>query len=406
MPPNTLNNSTNFSSQNTRASPTNTPPAPCWGRTTSTLAQQRKSSAPETPLQEFARLEAFLSTTRNVVMFGAPISTGAGYEGLECVVKKMRDKGLEDVIRSNGWHLEDLGDLPMHLTQFRMKGVEDHPKIPNSYAIGRALEQVYDCAYQAARRGAFVLAVGGDRSMSSATVSGILKSRRDMCVIFVGAYADSNTPETTVSGEYRGMTAAHVLGWFQSRVKGFEWLKNFVLEHRCAFIGLRNVDVEEATKMRESGVRIYSMYEVDRYGIGPVMDMAMQAINPHNDRPVHLSFALNALDGSVMPTTGEGGLTYREAHFICETLSRTNLLDSMDIVHVCPAEAYGPNNNNDNSSANFNNTSRSCDSARETSPQQSPQTTSNTNNNYSAVEDGSEATFTSSSAAVAAAPRS
>ena len=286
---------------------------------------------------------SILSPDRKVVMFGAPINTGAEYTGSDTMLTTIREAGLEQTIRSNGWALEDMGDLNlMELLGHYGDPTKDEENIMNSYAIGRTLEKVCDTAYQASLRGAFVLTVGGDRSISSATISGIMKARRDLSVIFVSAYGDCNTPETSPSREYHGMTAAHVLGWFRNQqVKGFEWMKTYLPEHRCAFIGLRDIDAEEVVQMRESGLRIYSMFEVDHMGIGAVMEMAIHSINPHNNRPVHISLDLSGVNMPGMKDDDEGfqdegGLTIREAHFILQYLSRTGLLGSMDIIQMSP----------------------------------------------------------------------
>ena len=60
------------------------------------------------------------------------------------------------------------------------------------------------------------------------------------------------------------------------------------------------------------------MHHVDKYGIGKVMEMALEHVNPKRDRPTHLSFDVDALDPTVAPSTGtpvRGGLTFREGQF-------------------------------------------------------------------------------------------
>lgn len=44
------------------------------------------------------------------------------------------------------------------------------------------------------------------------------------------------------------------------------------------------------------------MHEVDRYGIGKVVEMAMNHVNPDRTKPVHLSFDVDALDPTVAPS--------------------------------------------------------------------------------------------------------
>lgn len=77
------------------------------------------------------------------------------------------------------------------------------------------------------------------------------------------------------------------------------------------------------------------MYHVDKYGIGKVVEMALDHVNPDRKRPIHLSFDVDALDPSVAPSTGtavRGGLTFREGHYICEAIAETGLLVSLDIM--------------------------------------------------------------------------
>ena len=82
------------------------------------------------------------------------------------------------------------------------------------------------------------------------------------------------------------------------------------------------------------------MYHVDKFGIGKVVEMALDHVNPNRDRPIHLSFDVDALDPTVAPSTGtavRGGLTFREGHYICEAIAETELLVSLDIMEINPA---------------------------------------------------------------------
>ena len=79
------------------------------------------------------------------------------------------------------------------------------------------------------------------------------------------------------------------------------------------------------------------MHEVDRWGIGKVMDMAFDFLG--RDCPIHLSFDVDALDPSVAPATGtpvRGGLTFREGHYIMEAAHQSGSLVAVDIMEVNP----------------------------------------------------------------------
>ena len=87
------------------------------------------------------------------------------------------------------------------------------------------------------------------------------------------------------------------------------------------------------------------MYDIDHYGIGSVMDRALQHLLAEDpDRPIHLSYDIDAVDPIHAPATGtavRGGLTYREAHFIAEFAANSGNLASAEIVEMNPTLSDG-----------------------------------------------------------------
>ena len=235
-----------------------------------------------------------------------------------------------------------------------------------------------------------VLTLGGDHSIAIGTVSGIARAvkerfagRRELAVLWVDAHADINTPETSDSGNVHGMPLAwltglaradkgeggrrEIFGWLNeggddgaaassatadnsingssggaangvAGEKGAGGIEGAALSLRkLVYIGLRDVDPGEKAILREHGIRAFSMNDIDRHGIGRVMDMALAHIG--QDTPIHLSFDVDALDPQWAPSTGtpvRGGLTLREGDFICECVHETGSLVAMDLVEVNP----------------------------------------------------------------------
>ncbi|THU88618.1 putative arginase, partial [Dendrothele bispora CBS 962.96] len=120
----------------------------------------------------------------------------------------------------------------------------------------------------------------------------------------------------------------------------FSWVNPALKPDRIVYIGLRDVDQGEKRILKETGIKAFSMHEVDKYGIGKVVEMALDHVNPKRDRPIHLSFDVDALDPSVAPSTGtpvRGGLTFREGHYICEAIWETGCLVALDLMEVNPS---------------------------------------------------------------------
>eukprot|EP00918_Siedleckia_nematoides_P003691 GHVU01008277.1.p1 GENE.GHVU01008277.1~~GHVU01008277.1.p1 ORF type:complete len:179 (-),score=24.38 GHVU01008277.1:484-1020(-) len=138
------------------------------------------------------------------------------------------------------------------------------------------------------------------------------------------------------------MPVAHLMRWFEP--PGFDWRSSeetvpTLTSERIVYIGLRCVDPPEAGLMREHHLACFDFLDVERYGIAEVIERAVATIDPHQRRPLYLTFDIDACDPSVAPGTGTkalGGLSYREAVFICSELRRTRRLVGADIVEVNP----------------------------------------------------------------------
>ena len=224
----------------------------------------------------------------------------------------------------------------------------------NPLAVSTVTQSLSQQVYTHARDGRFVLTLGGDHSIAIGTISGTSKAIREriptkeIAVIWVDAHADINTPETSDSGNVHGMPVAFLTGLASSdRADIFGWLeKNQLIDvSKLVYIGLRDVDRLEKKILRDNKIKAFSMHDIDKHGIGRVVEMALAHIG--SDTPIHLSFDVDALDPQWAPSTGtpvRGGLTLREGDFIAESVHETGQLVAMDLVEVNPSlEAVGAN---------------------------------------------------------------
>lgn len=99
------------------------------------------------------------------------------------------------------------------------------------------------------------------------------------------------------------MPVSFLLG-IAGSVPEFAWVKPVLEANRLVYIGLRDIDAGEKRILKENNIKAFSMHEIDKYGIGKVVELALDAVNPNRDLPIHLSFDVDALDPSVAPSTG------------------------------------------------------------------------------------------------------
>jgi arginase len=280
-----------------------------------------------------------LKCGKKVGIVGVPFSGGQPRDGVEEGPVRLVEYGLVNQLKEMEWEVEFDGHHDFK--KLRPEFDPDVGKLKRPRYVSAVTKSVKDEVSKYAKDGKMVLTLGGDHSLAIGTVSGVLEAYPDACLIWVDAHADINTPETTISGNIHGCPVSFLLGITEQHpVPEFEWVKPILTPDRITYIGLRDCDPEEKRILKKHGIKAFSMHEVDRYGIGNVIDMAINHVNPDRSRPIHLSFDVDALDPSVAPSTGtpvRGGLTFREGHLITEMVCETGCLVAVDIMEVNPA---------------------------------------------------------------------
>ena len=107
---------------------------------------------------------------------------------------------------------------------------------------------------------------------------------------------------------------------------------------RVALVGIRSLDAQENILVRESGVHVFTMSDIDRLGLAAVTQRALELIL-RGRADLHVSFDLDVCDPAIAPGVGTpvpGGLSYREAHMLLEMVAETGRLQALDLVEVNP----------------------------------------------------------------------
>jgi arginase len=244
----------------------------------------------------------------------------------------LRSAGLAQALRRLGHRVRDAGDLPVPIAE--AVGGEDR----HGLVFVEPITQV--CADLASRlsalpEGEFALTMGGDHSLAMGSVAGSAQGTRQG-LIWIDAHTDFNTPATSPSGNVHGMPVAHLIGLGDPGLAGIgAWRLN---PEDVVMIGIRSVDRGEQQLVRQHGVTVYTMREVDQLGITRIVGAALERLGglPR----LHVSLDADAIDPALAPGVGTpvpGGLTYREAHLLMELLCDSGRVTSFDIVEVNPS---------------------------------------------------------------------
>lgn len=286
---------------------------------------------------------SFLSEPRGVALLGAGLSLGQPLAGVEQAPLALRAAGLQKAIEEQNWDFSEGGDVnlsALQSTAVPAPFVPGQGLIKNSLLLGEACQKIAANAEKIGRSRQMCLTLGGDHSVALGSIAGLLRVWPNLSVIWVDAHGDFNTPDSSPSGNLHGMPLAGLTGAFAlNEHEGFDWFQAGLDPRRVALVGIRSLDQGEKLLLKKSGVNVFTMTEIDRFGIGRVMDMALAAVSAQGTGPLHLSYDIDALDPTIAPSTGtrvRGGLNYREAHYIAEAVAETGRLVGMDLVEVNP----------------------------------------------------------------------
>ncbi|XP_006915205.1 arginase-2, mitochondrial isoform X1 [Pteropus alecto] len=293
-------------------------------------------------LSRFLRTQvhfALKKSVHSVAVIGAPFSQGQKRKGVEYGPAAIREAGLMKRLSNLGCRLKDFGDL-----SFTPVPKDDlyNNLIVNPRSVGRANQEMAEVVSRAVSGGYSCVTLGGDHSLAIGTIIGHARHFPDLCVIWVDAHADIHTPLTTSSGNLHGQPVSFLLRELQDKVPqlpGFSWIKPCISSPSIVYIGLRDVDPPEHFILKNYDIQYFSMRDIDRLGIQKVMEQTFDLLIGKRQRPIHLSFDIDAFDPSLAPATGTpvvGGLTYREGMYITEEIHNTGLLSALDLVEVNP----------------------------------------------------------------------
>ena len=272
-------------------------------------------------------------TQRAVGIVGVPMDLGAGRRGVDMGPFAIRYAGLEHDLLELGLSVNDYHNIPVSGPE----GVDaGNPRAKYADLIETTCAVLRDRVAQIACADGFPLVLGGDHSIAMGTVAGLLDAWGEVGVLWIDAHGDINTPETSPSGNVHGMPVAALLG--QAGLgASLGWGERAIDPRRVVLFGTRTLDAGERRIIRELGVRMFTMSEIDQRGMKPCLDEAISLLAGPGG--IHISFDIDAVDPLEAPGVGTpwpGGLTYREAHLAMEVLADTGQVSSMEVVEVNP----------------------------------------------------------------------
>jgi arginase len=268
-------------------------------------------------------------------LIGVAIDLGAGTPGVSLGPQAIRYAGMIERLTDIGYEVQDRGDI---LAKKPANPVTEGTNLKNLEEVVRVNTVLAKEVAEAMEQGRFPLVLGGDHSIAIGTIAGVMQKVNNLGVIWFDAHGDVNTAETSPSGNIHGMPVAVSLGIGDERLTSIGGAENKLQTKNIVYVGCRDLDLGERKVLKELGITVFTMHEIDRLGMTEVIDRAINIASDGTDG-IHVSFDMDSLDPVFAEGTGTrvpGGLTYRESNLALEMIALTEKLVSAEFVEVNP----------------------------------------------------------------------
>lgn len=278
-------------------------------------------------------------SNKHIDIFGFPMDLGADRRGVDMGPSALRIAGIAEKLETLGYNVTDHGDV---FIRNHEKQKFKNAKLKYIEEIIRTCELLAKRVEKSLHTGNFPLCLGGDHSMAIGTMAGVAsycKSvKQELGLIWIDAHADMNTDETTPSGNIHGMSVAASLGLGNSLLTKIFNVYPKVKAENTVLIGLRSIDAGERLLIKKLGIKVYTMSEIDRKGIHFIINKVLKDLKTRVQH-IHVSFDSDSIDPNTAPGVGtpvSGGLSYREAHLLMETIAECGCMSSLEVAEVNP----------------------------------------------------------------------
>jgi arginase len=272
-------------------------------------------------------------------IIGVPMDLGQSRRGVDMGPSALRVAGLQARLKQLGRQVEDFGNVHVKQPEEQHYGEKNAKYLDEIAETCKGLAEIVG---KTLVDDMIPLVLGGDHSIAAGTVAGAAahfhKQSKRIGVVWLDAHGDMNTPESSPSGNVHGMPLASIMGFGPAELTGLAGTKPMVSPHNIAMVGIRDLDSKERRLVKDSGVRIFTMRDIDERGMREVMAEALRYASD-DTAGIAVSLDMDFVDPTDAPGVGtpvRGGVTYREAHLALEMIADSKSMVTFELVEINP----------------------------------------------------------------------
>ena len=232
--------------------------------------------------------------------------------------------GPKEIIKAS--HQVELYDEELNCEPYKKIGIKTLKPFKISKNIKKALKKMSDINEEILNKKLFPVTLGGEHSITPGCIAPFVKKYKQLCLLHFDAHAD-------LRESYNGEKFSHA-----SAIKRCLDHKNVSL----ISFGIRNISKSEIPYLKKNSSRINIFWSKDKLKWN--LNKFKKLIK---NKTVYLTFDVDGLDSSIMPTTGTpepGGLLWDETLNIIKIAAKNSNIVGADVNELSPIKNFNSYN--------------------------------------------------------------
>lgn len=264
-----------------------------------------------------------------VVILGIPFEDGSSASGLSGAPTYLRENNITNRLTQNGLSILDVGDISL----------DNNPSLDPLECKKSTIKMAVLVATEVdrhVRSGHKMLAIGGDHSISLGTISGAsVALSGDVGIIWIDAHPDVCTWDESITKNIHGMQMAALMGFGDAGLVNAYKEGVKIKTQNILYIGLKDMDDYEIEFLKREQINLVTMFDIERYGLGYVLEKINEFTN--RNKNIWVSLDMDSIckdDAPSSPMATDEGFVAREILAISRYIGRMTNVVGMDIVEM------------------------------------------------------------------------
>ncbi len=257
--------------------------------------------------------------TSGIIILQAPLEKTVSYG-------KGTKNGPKEIIKAS--HYVEFFDEELNKELCFEKGIATLEEIKfSNLTVKKSIEKIYDEVKKQISEDKFVVTLGGEHSISSATIKAHYNFYKNISVLQIDAHSD-------LRNSYEGSKYSHAS--VMARVAEFTT--------KIVQVGIRAQCKEEYDFIKTNKIKTFYMREIrnNKYG----KNWQQKVVNELN-KNVYITFDVDGFDPSVISATGTpepGGLFWDETMNLLKQIGKNKNIIGFDVVELAPDKFHNSSN--------------------------------------------------------------